>query len=351
MEKNILIKNINFTTVDTNVAKGFAILLLLFHHLFVEYDSNAFISYLAHVSKVCVAIFILVSGYGLYESIKDKTTGLYQFYIKRLSKIYLNYWFIALIFISYGVFAAGRTLDTVYHDHVVLKFISNMLGMHMYLKQVGFGYNETWWFITLIITLYILFPFIIFAMKKFPLLFLLFAFIATTFLPIPSLLIWTFPFITGMYLAKYAMLVKMIALIRAYKIAGYLLLLITLGIFIFLRQYYIDLFHTKMDWLLSIVIIIFVYEILANLKTVKSFLAFIGVHSFNIFLFHTFLYKYYFHDFIYGFTNPIIIFLVLLFLSLGVSMLLEKVKAWIHLEKLYTMIVKYKPREFLYIKV
>ncbi len=51
---------------DTAGIKGIAILFMLWHHLFlhsVEY--GALTQSLAIVSKVCVALFLFVSGYGL----------------------------------------------------------------------------------------------------------------------------------------------------------------------------------------------------------------------------------------------------------------------------------------------
>lgn len=58
---------------DTNVLKGVALLLLLWHHLFYKenglYDDlyiagHGLVNELSIVSKVCVAIFVFLSGYG-----------------------------------------------------------------------------------------------------------------------------------------------------------------------------------------------------------------------------------------------------------------------------------------------
>lgn len=70
-----------FDKRQTNIAKGLAIIILLWHHLF--YNGNTFVSLLsfqgrsiehiiAQSGKVCVAIFVLLSGYGLYQSYKLK---------------------------------------------------------------------------------------------------------------------------------------------------------------------------------------------------------------------------------------------------------------------------------------
>lgn len=71
-----------FDKRQTNVAKGIAIILMLCHHLFFNdpksYDLFSSLcilsngvpidSFLADFAKVCVSIFLVLSGYGLYIS-------------------------------------------------------------------------------------------------------------------------------------------------------------------------------------------------------------------------------------------------------------------------------------------
>ena len=63
-----------------------------------------------------------------------------------------------------------------------------------------------------------------------------------------------------------------------------------------------------------------------KITNISQSLEFIGKHSMNIFLFHTFIYWYYFKEFIFWSRNPIIIYLTLLIVCLLVSMALEIVK-------------------------
>ena len=63
-----------FTKSFTAANKGVALLLLLWHHLFgIASEYGHFIQHLAGVSKVCVAIFLILSGYGLNEATRKKT--------------------------------------------------------------------------------------------------------------------------------------------------------------------------------------------------------------------------------------------------------------------------------------
>lgn len=68
-----------FTINDSNIMKGAAIILMLIHHLFyseeyiqkctliLPFEENLLLL-LSSLSKVCVAIFVVISGYGLYKS-------------------------------------------------------------------------------------------------------------------------------------------------------------------------------------------------------------------------------------------------------------------------------------------
>lgn len=57
-------------------------------------------------------------------------------------------------------------------------------------------------------------------------------------------------------------------------------------------------------------------------------MSFLGKHSMNIFLFHTFIFVFWFQDFIYCSRNPIVIFFTLLFICIPISMLLEWIKKY-----------------------
>lgn len=83
----------------SNSCKGIAMCLMIVHHLFynvIDLGINIYNAKLAEnfgiLSKVCVAIFLILSGYGLEQSSRKEFNIVY-FYKKRLSKIYINYWF------------------------------------------------------------------------------------------------------------------------------------------------------------------------------------------------------------------------------------------------------------------
>ena len=76
---------------DTTAIKGIAICLMLWHHLFlrtVEFGNVA--HYLAQVFKVCVALFLFVSGYGLTKQYSKLEKPYFKNTVKFLLKRYTN---------------------------------------------------------------------------------------------------------------------------------------------------------------------------------------------------------------------------------------------------------------------
>ena len=70
------------------------------------------------------------------------------------------------------------------------------------------------------------------------------------------------------------------------------------------------------------------YRTTSLYKPIKQTLVFLGKHSMNIFLFHTFIFYFWFKEFIYASRNPIIIFVLLLSICLIISMGLEWIKKY-----------------------
>ena len=166
------------TKQDTAVLKGIAIIAMLMHHLWgcppagVE-PYNGVLGFLGGVGKVCVAMFLFCSGYGLsvgYGRLiedcrlknEDWKIGLkdtLKFLARRFVKFYAGYWPIFLIFVPISIWGFERSLADAYGTNVnVYKYL-----MYDVLGIGGFhSYNITWWFNALIIGLYLLFPFIYF---------------------------------------------------------------------------------------------------------------------------------------------------------------------------------------------
>ena len=159
--------SINLSIKDSNSLKGIALLLLLCHHLFYNANdgySDIYIGhgqYLIHLlamqCKLCVAIFVFLSGYGLMRQMQNGMPSLRAYYQRRSTKLLMNYWLIWLIFVPIGILFFDRTFVSVYgEEFVYVKFIADWFGLS---NAFGFfGYNATWWFYSVIIVLYLIFP-------------------------------------------------------------------------------------------------------------------------------------------------------------------------------------------------
>lgn len=319
---------------DTNVLKGVALLLLLVHHLFYVQDGyyddiliargHYFVQEIGIASKLCVAVFVFLSGYGLAAK-ADKTGGirsLKEFYLQRYAKLLMNYWFIWFVFVPIGVFVFGRDLNEVYGDHTTVKFILDLFGL---LNCFGmYGYNPTWWFYSCIILLYAIFPFI-YRMRQNMLLVILCG-MAISFLPI-SLIIGPIKFyILAFVIGVYSPNGLIISCLPPPHTRGYhAIALWGILTFLLISERPFNSYPLLVD--VAIVCSLFVtYLLLPIPSCIEKVLSFIGRHSMNIFLFHTFIYYYWFKDFIYHTRNPFLIFMTLLLVCLVISMGIEYLK-------------------------
>jgi len=144
------------TLEKSNHLKGIAVILLFYHHLFgVEYLKD-WISvipgcegadYVIGASgKICLAIFLFCSGFGLYRSYIAKKDPPKGYILNRLIKTLVPYWIVMLIAIAYLIYAGKFeprylviNLFAMVHDEQVL--------------YVSFS-----WFILLYILLILLLP-------------------------------------------------------------------------------------------------------------------------------------------------------------------------------------------------
>jgi peptidoglycan/LPS O-acetylase OafA/YrhL len=334
----------DFSLKHTNQLKGIAIVLLLFHHSFLnaafpyaEWYVNGVecVKLIAKLSKLCVGIFVFLSGYGLYKSQKRKQRGLKSFYASHFSKIYLTYGLIWILFVPITFIFFGISLSDVYVDKIPEKLIVNVLGLQ---NMFGFwGINPTWWFITCILLLYFLFPFLKVLLDKFNLIFVLIVLIFSLFTinisfngiqPYEPIREYIFTFVLGMFFGKneYFEKIKQNKPNKWIKISFSTILILAL-------LYVRNLLNTKAIILTDGIITIFLGIIIFELNTTFRFLEFLGKHSFNIFLFHTFIQVYFLPKFIYSFYYPILIWLIMIALCVALSILIDDIKKILQFDK------------------
>lgn len=339
IDNSVLTIDFSLSSQDSLILKGIAICAMLWHHLFTTAEYGNFVLFLGGLGKVCVAIFLFVSGYGLYVQYnklnvsftKDGAKVGIIFLIKRFIKFYVNYWVVFIIFVPIGVFVFGRTLNQPYGESVNLfkRFIFDVLGVQ------GFNsYNITWWFNKLIILLYLLFPFLFSFIKRLPWITLLGLLVVSRYgnhfdwlNASVDLSIWLFPFSLGMFWAN-----KSETFIHLFsKLNKYIFLFLsipTLVLFTWLRMRNVipHWSGVRMDGFLTLAIVLFVIAYIRNTKYLNMILAYLGKHSINIYMVHTFIFYYWFNNFITSFQYSVVQFLVLLFICIIISITLEFVK-------------------------
>ena len=200
---------------DTQVLKGIALLLLLSHHLFYKnpglYDditiigNHQLVQTIGVISKVCVSIFVFLSGYGLTIKYNSQShLNVRQFYWSRSVKLLTNYWLIWFLFMPISLLWLGPSLSEAYGNHVPLKMFMDFFGV---INLVGwYGYNPTWWFYSCIIGLYLLFPLLrCHIERQIPL--ILLASIALFFIPggiLQPVRLYLLPFVLGILCARHS---------------------------------------------------------------------------------------------------------------------------------------------------
>lgn len=326
---------------ETQIIKGFAICAMLVHHLFWEHPEYGFVPYqMALAGKVCVALFVFLSGYGMAiqfvqirsKSFIEKNQNTLRFICKRLVRFYMNYWVIFLVSVPLGVFVFSRPLETAYGNQsdIFYSLLIDFLGF----KSLN-SYNITWWFNAIILSLWLCFPFLYWAMRSrlvaLPMLLLLFFNPGDILFPlhriVPGLPFYLIIFAEGIFVAVNMELInkilnklkKNIILFSSIALTLFFLLARDLPIVPCFNGYTVDSFVVIS---LSLAVVSFCRT--KNLSF--PFSAFLGRHSMNIYLLHTFVFSYFFPDFIYGFKNPVMIFIVLLAVSLVLSMVIEFLK-------------------------
>lgn len=209
----------DFDLNQTNVAKGIAVLLLLWRHLFLPgTDVNSVFNihgmpleiYLDSFSFVCVSLFLFLSGYGLQKSFDSyvikhpdskQITQLLLFAKKHIIKLCLSFFFVYIICCVVNVALYGNIINKYYNGNVIYCIIDSVGLANIFSTPTMYG---TWWFNGLIILLYALFP-LLWKCNKYCGELLIVLSLVLLALPgswdFDDLRGWILPFVLGMYIA------------------------------------------------------------------------------------------------------------------------------------------------------
>ena len=357
-----------FTKEHTMQMKGIAIIILLFHHCFlnaqrwatVPYEklattkgwgyypisfapfSSHTIQYLASFSKICVAMFVFMTGYGMwvsYESQKKKTTM--SNYIKKRMVTLMTGFLIIFVVTEILAIPTGRFIEVYGHDfRSVVYMIIDALGLAKLLGTPLFCL--TWWYMSLAIVLIMIFPFVHSIMEKYQWIVVVASIIvprACGFGQSTDLFRYLLAYTLGMYFAQHDLLARIKEKFMEQNVVGKLLSLIVsligLAVIIKCRQNawigwkYLDFW----DGFAAMYVIVLSYIYILNGEWIVKGLGFLGKHSMNIFLIHSFYRDVFFHKFTYSFYYAWLDYIVLMAISLVTSIVLEWFKKLIRYEK------------------
>ena len=350
-----------FDKSDSQAMKGVAILMMLFHHCyftkdrFEQYDVDFFpfsiysAMDVAAFFKICVAIFVFISGYGIMVSMQ-KCSGSRLAGRKNIAGRYISlmagYWFvyalslIAVAFIKPSMFGVydvkGNAGDYTVNLLLDALGLANLFGTPTL--------NSTWWYMSFALIIVAVVPIFIEIYKRYGAISLLVIcfflryvyalnnFDMTRYFPILAL---------GIICAdrNYLGRIKQKKWVRI-GFFDYLFKLIVYSVILYLLYYIrirnrIDGSITEVrDGIVPLYVIFYCYVILFPIKPLKKFLEFMGRHSMNIFLTHTFIRYYFFGDFIYSFKNAYLITLVLLVTSLALALAVYGLQKLVRFDKL-----------------
>lgn len=314
-----------FTNEHTNMVKGFAVIMLLFYHI-MYYDAGKnyvflyscwleekIAAFFGTMGWRCVEIFTILSGYGLVKSAdkyKEKVNS--RFSARHIMKLLFAFWFVFIVFVPLGFLFNKNPLHVYGMDASgMVNFICDFLGMSWFAGLPTM--NETWWYMGEILKLYFFFPVMYYGVKNNTFIMVVFWILASLFGGFRM----EKAFILGMLLSEKDIMTKYMRMSFLKKT----LVVVCIGLVT-----RIQLYNGNVGMPMVFFIILGIVWAIRARSVFGKGLAFLGKHSGNIFMFHSFIYLYYFEDFIYGLRYPMLIFTVLLGICVGTSIVLEGFK-------------------------
>lgn len=313
---------------DSLIIKGIAILMMVIHHLFTFPDRTyrgGYLSicivnntpieyYLGEIGKICVSIFLFIGGYGIYKIYKEDVK--YQQIIKRIIKLYINYWVVFIIFVPLGILLEKVDIDL---KELFLNFIA-----------VSSSINNEWWFFIDYIVLVACYPLIVKIIdrcKKFKVLiysFLIFCIGSIANIIFHRVNIKIFEFIFNIMNLQFMFICGII--ICKYKIYD------NIDKYLKKKWQYILIFSVSIIILFIFPIKTLIYSIVTPVivfslsKIIKrsNILIILGGNSNNIWLTHTFFCYYYFSKLTFAPKYSVLIIIWNVLLSLISSIFLSK---------------------------
>lgn len=351
----------------SSIAKGFAILMMLFHHLFYKQENilarahgnniafdpftMAQTADIAKAMKICVAIFVFITAYGTFRQIWAKLEAgeaagrggmsrlSAEYALEHAVKLLICFQFVYIVFVLVGFAFPKHDVFAVYGGDGLIK-----AGFYILVDFFGlarmFGtptFNATWWYMSYALLLIFIMPAFVYLERKIgslPVLMLSFMLPLMAGFDMESVFWRYMPTLAmGMTCAQYNLFEKIERRYQApslglKRLGGGILCLALIAAFLFLRAKlgYVWLFET----LGSVVLCRFAMHV----ESFDCVFRFLGKHSMNMFFMHTFFHAYFFSGFFYSLPWFGLIFLSLVLVSLCASIAIEALKKLLRVDRL-----------------
>lgn len=362
-----------FSKGDTKICKGLAILIMIFHHMymsaqrfkgyeisFAPFQQDAVVK-VADFGKICVGMYVFISIYGLtkaYDRGKGRGEQRSEFVLARYLKMMVTYWAIYLLsvvatwpFPKFNVFHQYTREDAMSTAYYVLM---DFLGIADWAGTRSL--NGTWWYMSLASILICMIPLLSALYDKCG------AIVVCTCLVVLPLFFgieeynylvrWGIAITLGIWMAKRDLVsklkIKVWNMNRAGQIMVFAMLCMVIWIMFKFRQdseirgEYLYIWESIAPVTVILLAILFVTRV----PVIRWMLGSIGGYSTIIFLTHTFIRNRFAKDLIYGQSNFLMGYLILVGLSIALAIVLDLLFRAIQLPRLEKKLVSMVHRAY-----
>ena len=350
-----------FTKNDSLAVKGTAILILLWHHCFLEgrYPGTGMSFFpftesqvvnIAYFFKICVSIFAFISGFGLYQSLRKTaevpgtSRSVTKWYLQRYVKSFSGFWLIVVLVWILEQAIDGRTA-AAYFQEGRLRGICYMLFQILGLSNL-FGtptIQWEWWYMTAALVFIILAPVFYYGLDKIGSIgcmavMLLFPRCFGQYPGGMHFLSFVPAFLLGMIFAKEELFSKLEGRINGSgkRLCAGILLFVVLTFACYKitmalpRQKFWDLELGLMPG----IYITLIYLTVCKIPGLKTAFRWIGKYSADIYLIHELFHSVYARNLVYSSGHFFLSILTLLALSLAAALCIEGLKRLIRFPRL-----------------
>lgn len=345
-------KRQGFTKEHSLILKGFMVMMLLFHHVFYGDTVTEqeiilctgrvnFFANMVSYGKLCLSGFAFISAYGItcqLMACKGRMRDYLEICADRLVKINASCVFVYVIAVIYKRFVVGQSIRQVYRD-----MSGPFHPPYMLLDALGladlFGtpkINVTWWYFSYAIMLVCALPAIFILYRKVR----VFAFPLIMFLLNDSMVGIAVLGVLFAYEDIFGKLDKWVHEDRHFFRGGGILLACIAAL---ACSYSIVAFKRDIDqvaYWAGAVYAVLVMLYFSKIPVFSSVMKWIGKHSATMFMTHTFIYMYFYNDFIYSFKKDYLIYGVLLGCSLATALVIDTLRKLVHYDKLVMYIIE-----------